>query len=464
MLGMENTTMYQLKTPPGTRMATACLLCVCVWATSHTAQHARGDDSANIAHNWHQWRGPRADGVSPHGRPAVRWSPIHNLAWRVDLPGRGSSTPIVWGERIFLLTAVPTDRPADPPVPADPRSKTRPPAQYFRFSVLCLNRATGRTIWQRTVNESVPHEGRHPTNGYASASPTTDGTHLYVSFGSRGIYCLDQNGNTVWKRNLGRMRTRYGWGEATSPALHGDSLVVNWDHEDQSFLVVLDKRTGQTRWKLDREEPTTWATPLIVQSAGKSQIVVSGTRRVRSYDLVDGALIWQCGGQTVNAIPSPLAASGVVYCMSGYRGAYACAIPLNSTGDLTDTDRILWRHDQGTPYVPSPVLDQGRIYFTRSNTGLLTCLDAQSGKPLFTRKRLPGISGMYASPVVADGRIYFVGRDGTTTVIRAGREFEVLATNRLNVPIDASPAIVGEQLYLRASSALYCIGPAPAGP
>lgn len=464
MHGLGNTEMDRLKLLSGTRMAAACLLCVGIWAATQSAQPALGDDTVNIEDNWHQWRGPRADGISPHGRPAVRWSPINNLAWRVDLPGRGSSTPIVWGERIFLLTAVATNRPADPPVQADPRSKTRPPAQYFRFTVLCLDRATGRTLWQRTVNESVPHEGHHHTNGYASSSPTTDGTHLYVSFGSRGIYCLDQQGNIVWKRDLGRMRTRYGWGEATSPVLHGDSLVVNWDHEDQSFLVVLDKRTGRTRWRLEREEPTTWATPLVVESAGKSQIVVSGTRRVRSYNLLDGALIWQCGGQTVNAIPSPLAAAGVVYCMSGYRGAYACAIPLNSTGDLTGTNRLLWHHNQGTPYVPSPVLYRGLIYFTRSNTGLLTCLDAQSGKPVFTRQRLPSIPGMYASPVAADGRIYFVGRDGTTTVIRAGREFEVLATNRLNAPVDASPAIAGNRLYLRSTSGLYCISPTPSDP
>ncbi|MEO1995493.1 MAG: PQQ-binding-like beta-propeller repeat protein [Planctomycetaceae bacterium] len=449
--------MHRLKSLPCRLFRTACLLCVFDVMLFNATGRVRGEDAPHFEHQWHQWRGPRSDGTAPHGRPPVHWDAQRNVSWQVELPGQGSSTPIVWGERIFLLTAVATDRPAGSTRSPDPRSKTQLPAHFYRFDVMCLNRADGHTLWQRTVNESVPHEGRHPTNGYASASPTTDGSHLYVSFGSRGIYCLDLEGNLVWKRELGQMRTRYGWGEATSPVLHGDSLVVNWDHEDQSCVVVLDKHTGQTRWKRDRDEPTTWATPLVVSFAGTSQLVVSGTRRVRSYNLADGMLIWECGGQTLNAIPSPVAAAGVVYCMSGYRGALACAIPLNSTGDLTDTDQILWRHDQGTPYVPSPVLFQKRIYFTRSNTGLLTCLDTNTGSTLFTRKRLPEISGIYASPVVADGRIYFVGRDGTTTVVRAGRAFEVLATNRLDAPIDASPAVVGDRLYLRATSRLFCI-------
>ena len=449
--------MYRWKSQPSPISHAVCLLSVLGCLLSDTTQQVCRAGAPSIAKNWHQWRGPRGDGTAPHGRPPIHWDAKRNIKWQVELPGQGSATPIVWGDRIYVLTAIATSRPAPAEPAPDPRSKTRPPAHFVRFVALCLNRADGQTLWQRTLNETVPHEGRHPTHGYASASPTTDGTHLYVSFGSQGIYCLSLNGELVWKRELGQMRTRYGWGEAVSPVVHGDLLVVNWDHEDQSFVVVLDKRTGQTRWRRDRDEPTTWATPLIASSTGKAQLVISGTRRVRSYDLANGTLIWECGGQTVNAIPSPLAADGVVYCMSGYRGAHACAIPLNSQGDLTGTNQVLWRHDQGTPYVPSPVLFQKRIYFTRTNSGVLTCLDTDTGETIFDRRRLPGISGMYASPVVADGRIYFVGRDGTTTVVRAGRELEVLATNKLNAPIDASPAIVGDQLYLRATNRLFCI-------
>lgn len=416
-----------------------------------------GEFSTRREYNWHHWRGPTAGGVAAHGEPPLRWNENNNVKWKVAIPGEGSATPIVWEDKLFVATAVKTDRVAENPPEPDARAKTRPPQNYFQFIVICLDRRTGDELWRRVACEDVPHEGRHPTNTFASASPMTDGKRLYVSFGSRGVFCFELDGKEIWNRDLGNMHTRYGWGEATSPVVHADRVIVNWDHEDQSSISVLDAKDGETKWKADRDEPTTWATPAIVEYKGRTQLIVHGTNRVRSYDLATGQVIWQCGGQTVNAIPSPVVRDDFVVCMSGYRGAVAMAIPLASRGDVTDTNEIVWRHSQGTPYVPSPIIYEDQIYFTRTNTPILSCLDIATGKPVFQQQRIPGLSNLYASPVAAAGRIYFVGRDGTTVVIRHGREFEVLATNKLDEPIDASPAIVGKQLYLRSARHVYCI-------
>ena len=411
--------------------------------------------------NWHQWRGPLANGVAPHGDPPVRWDENTNVQWKVEIPGEGSSTPIVWGDQVFVSAAIKTDRTVDslPPPAAEPPGgyKTPRPTDYYRFVVISLDRKTGRVLWQRTANEEVPHEGRHKTNSYASGSPTTDGRYVYASFGSRGICCFDVEGNLRWTRDLGDMVTRFGWGEGTSPVLHGSRLAVNWDHEGDSFLAVLNAKTGETAWKVDRDEISSWSTPLVVEHGDVTQLIVSATRRVTGYDLETGEIVWECGGQTVNVIPSPVAADGKVLCMSGFQGSALFAIPLQSTGDLTDTDRILWHHDRGTPYVPSPLLYGDLLYFTRSNSAILSCLDAKTGEPLTEGTRLPGLKSLYASPVGAAGRVYFVGRDGTALVIKHQPELEILATNQLGEPIDASPAIVGKQIFLRGKGHLYCI-------
>ena len=430
-----------------------CLLPLAVTA-------AADDFDAERMHNWHQWRGPLATGVAPRGEPPIKWDEKTHIKWKAEIPGLGSSTPIVWGDQVFVLSAIKTDRNAEKPPRTDERAKTAPEGNYYQFVVLSFDRATGKLRWKEVACEAVPHEGRHNTNTHASASPTTDGRRLYVSFGSRGIYCYDLAGRLLWKRELGLMRTRFGWGEAISPVIHGDSLIVNWDHEDSSFLVSLDGRTGETRWRADRDEPTSWATPLVVSHNGRDQVVVSATKRVRGYDLATGKVLWECGGQTTNVIASPVASGGVVFCMSNYGESAAYAIPLDSSGDITGSDRLIWSHPRGTPYVPSPLLLDDRIYFLRSNSNILTCLDAKTGRPLIDQVRVPDLKNVYASPTAASGRIYLVDRDGATIVLNSaapGSALEVLATNKLDDPIDASPAIVGPELFLRGRGHLYCI-------
>jgi outer membrane protein assembly factor BamB len=411
------------------------------------------------AENWPHWRGPLANGFAPKGNPPVEWDAKKNVRWRVPVPGRGTSTPIIWENQVFLLTAVDTGRKADPKdIPKqDPRfeKKTVPPDTYHQFVVLAYDRETGKERWRQVAAERVPHEGHHPTHNYAAGSPTTDGKFLYVSFGSFGVYCYDLDGKLQWQYDLGRMQTRLGWGEASTPVVFGDCLVVNCDHEGKSFVVVLDTHTGKPRWRADRDEPTSWSTPLVVEYKGRTQVVIPGTRKIRSYDLADGKVIWEAGGLTINVIPSTVRFEDEVICMSGYRGAMVRAIPLASRGEVGE-EQQRWQYERGTPYVPSPVLVGDRLYFTQSNDALLSSLDARTGKGILDRQRLSQVHSFYASPVAAAGRLYLVDREGTTLVLKLGDRPEVLAVNALKEAVDASPVVVGKQLFLRGEKHLYC--------
>jgi outer membrane protein assembly factor BamB len=415
---------------------------------------------------WPAWRGPMASGVSSTGQPPVTWSETQNVKWKVPLPGQGTSSPIVWADKIFFLTAIETDRPgtpipapapaADANAPASPQGGKRP-KNVYKFDVVCLDRATGRIVWEKTAREEVPHEGHSPEHGFASYSPVTDGVHVWAAFGSRGVHCYDLSGVHKWSRDLGRMTTKLMFGEGSSPALAGEALIVVMDHEAGSAVYALDKTTGRTLWQRAREEDTAWATPVVAEVGGRSQVIVSATKRIRSYDLQTGAEIWQCGGQTQNVIPSPIAAGGLVYCTSGARGCELQAIELGHTGDLTGTRAVRWQVSRATPYVPSPLLYDGKLYVCFMNRAAISCHDAETGKLNFAEEHLEAGKDIYASPVGAAGRVYFAGRTGTTVVIRNADRLEVLATNKLDDGFDASPAITGNEIFLKGKKYLYCI-------
>ncbi len=409
--------------------------------------------------NWMHWRGPTADGrAGSKANPPIRWSAETNLAWVAPLPGEGSATPIVCGDQIFVLSAVKTDRKSPATVVNDERAKTVPDELFYQFVVSSFDRRTGKNLWQKVAIDQVPHEGKHETNTYAAGSPVTDGERLYFSFGSRGVFCYSLDGELIWKKDLGKMRTRNGWGEAITPALTDESLIVNWDQEEGAFIVALDKKTGEQRWKVDRTgEVTSWNTPLVTSFDGQQQVVVNGTGSVKSYAASDGTVLWECGGQTVNAIPSPIRFRDSVICMSGYRGNLGVMIPLNSRGNVTESDTISWKVTEGTPYVPSPILSDTRLLFTAGNANVLSCLDANTGKDLLEKKRLTGIRSMYASPILANGHFYFTSRDGTTVVIKDSADLEIVAVNEIDDVVDASPVAVDDQLFLRSWSKLYCI-------
>jgi outer membrane protein assembly factor BamB len=408
---------------------------------------------------WAQWRGPLGTGVAPRGNPPLEWSEEKNIRWKTSINGKGQSTPVIWGNHILITTA---EEYGDPEIDhyEEPHGAhgNMDPLRKQKFIVMDIGRSTGKIRWQKIVSDERPHESTHTTGSWASHSVVTDGERLFAYFGSRGIYCLDMNGELQWKKDLGDKKVLHGHGEGSSPALHGDSLIINWDHEGESFVIVLDKKTGRKRWKASRDEISSWSTPLVVEHGGKTQVIISATKRVRAYDLSDGSVLWECGGLSQNVVASPVSADGFVYVGSSYRIQSMFAVRLEGAkGDITGTDAVAWGIDSFTPYVPSPLLYGDRLYFLRHLYGIITCLEAQSGKPLFGPSRIRGLHSVFASPVGAADRVYITGRSGTTTVMKNSNEYEILATNYLDDSFTASPAIAGKELFLRGEQYLYCI-------
>ena len=409
--------------------------------------------------HWPQWRGPLATGEAPNANPPIHWSETKNVHWKVALPGKGHSTPIIWHDRIFITTAIPYGEKVEPKYSQRPGAHDNwPVTQRHDFTVLALDRGTGKVVWEKSVYKTLPHEGGHFTASLASNSPVADGEHVFAFFGSHGLYCLDWGGALVWKTDLGEMHSKHGHGEGSSPVLHGDTLVVNWDHEEQSFIVAFDKRTGKQRWKVVRDEVTSWATPIVVLHEGSPQLIVSGTGRVRSYDLDSGKVLWECGGLSANIVASPVAANGMVFAGSSYEKRALFAVHLDGAkDDITGSEQVAWVRTTGTPYVPSPLLVGNSLYFLRHYQGILSRVNVKTGEDDGGPFRLGALRDVYASPVAASDRLYITDRSGTTQVISHSAAPEVLAVNQLNDSFSASAAIVASEMFLRGERYLYCL-------
>jgi outer membrane protein assembly factor BamB len=407
---------------------------------------------------WGQWRGPFATGVSTTANPPLEWSETKNVKWKVEIPGRGSASPVVWKDRVYVSTAVPVG--VSGAAQHGPRGGLTPRGVH-RFVVMALDRQTGRTVWERVATEQEPHEAAHTDNGtWASSSPITDGESVFAYFESFGLFAYDANGALKWKKDFGDKRMRNQFGEGSTPALYGNTIVVVWDHlnGDGSFVIALDKRDGRELWRVARPEIDTWATPLIVEANGRPQVIVPAMRRNRAYDLETGALVWEADGLTMNPIPSPVHDEGLVFLMSGFQGNDLKAIRVaDARGNLDNTPHIVWTLDRDTPYVPSPVVVGGVLYFLKTNSGILSAFDARTGRPHYQNQRLDGVPNVFASPVAARGRVYFPGREGTTIVIQSGPAYAVLARNTLDDGFDASPALVDGEMFLRGQTYLYCL-------
>ena len=434
------------------RICIPAVLLVASFATSHG--DCFGDES-----NWPHWRGPLGTGVSPTGQPPVEWSEDNNIRWKIDLPGRGHATPIVWGDRVFLTTAEPFGPRLEPRMSGRPGEHDNlAVSQRHRFIALAVSRQTGKLLWQQTLSEALPEEGAHYSASLASASPVADAQHVFAFFGSHGLFCLDHDGKQIWKKDLGRMHTKHGHGEGASPVLHGQTLVINWDHEGESFIVAFDKSTGKERWRADRAEETSWSSPIIVEQNGAAQVIVSGTSRVRGYDLLDGTVLWECGGLSSNIVASPVYSDGVVIVGSSYEKRAMLAIQLaGANGDITETEQVLWSRQKGTPYVPSPLLYDNALYFHAHYQSVLTRLNAKTGEEIPGPFRLPGIANVYASAVGAAGRVYVTDLEGATLVFTNEATPKMLARNILSDRFSASAAIAGNDLFLRGDKHFYCI-------
>ncbi|HEX4951458.1 MAG TPA: PQQ-binding-like beta-propeller repeat protein [Blastocatellia bacterium] len=408
--------------------------------------------------HWPQWRGPDFNGMA-RGDAPTKWSDTENIKWKAAIPGRGFSTPVVWGDRIFVTTAVPTGKTGNVSGEARHPNGGAGANQEHQFLVMCLDKKTGKTVWQKIAKTTIPHEGYHRMYGsFASNAPTTDGQYLYVFFGSRGVFCYDLDGKLIWEKDLGvKLQMRNEFGEGTAAVVHGDTLILNCDQETDSFIVALDKRSGKQLWRTRRDEISTWAAPLVVEHAGRKQVITNGTNKIRSYDLQSGKLIWECGGLGLNAIPAPVHHDGIVYAMTGHRDPKLLAIKLGKEGDLTGTDAIVWSETRGLSYTPSPVLFEGKFYALTDN-GMLSCFDAKTGTPYYHRVRLPKPYNFKASPVGANGKLYLATEEGDVVVVKMGEKFEVLATNTLTDQVFiASPVILDGEIFLRGQNTLFCV-------
>jgi outer membrane protein assembly factor BamB len=412
---------------------------------------------------WPYWRGPAADGMAVGDAP-LRWTDTQNVRWKVEIPGLGNSSPIVWGDQIFVTTAIktgtlpPGESSAPPTGAMSFRGPSGPQAEH-RFDVIALDRKTGKVLWQRTATTAMPHEGAHQTYGsFASNSPVTDGKRVYAFFGSRGMYCYDLKGTLIWQKNFGvQMRMRMAFGEGMAPVLAGDRIILVFDHEGESFIVALDKVSGKEVWRVSRDEKTNWAAPLVVDYKGRKQVVVSASGKVRSYDLADGRLIWECAGLGMNTIPQPVRQDEMVFVMSGYNNPRLMAIRLGREGDLTGSDAIVWSQTRGNSYTPSPVIYDNKLYVL-TDTGMLSCYNARTGEPYYQQVRLPKTYSFKSSPVGANGKLYLASENEDVIVLRMGETFEVLATNTMPDQVFiATPAITGGEIFLRSKTRLYCI-------
>lgn len=410
--------------------------------------------SAIDAGNWPHWRGDNGNGVSLTAKPPIEFSNTDNVKWKVAIPGSGSGSPVVWEDSIFVVSAVS----ADGRKPTSTGRRGPKVAGRLKFNLYCFDRATGDLKWERTATEAKPHEGTHQTNGFASASPCTDGQHVYAHFGSRGTFCYTLDGEPVWSRtDFGRQLTRNEFGEGSSPTLEGDKLIIPWDHEGQSSLICVDKNSGDTIWRVERDEPSNWATPLVVEHSGRKQIIISGQNAARAHDLETGEEIWRHANTTQRPVASPVSSDGVVFVGHGFRGNFMGAYSLSGNGDLAGTKNVLWTKDRNTPDIASFLLSGNRLYFTKEKTGILSCVDPKTGEPYYSTARIPNASYLYASPIAAGGHIYITDRSGAITVIKDSTDLEVVAENQMGETVDATPAPVDNQLIIRGERHLFCI-------
>jgi outer membrane protein assembly factor BamB len=419
--------------------------------------------SAGPSGTWPQWRGPSGQGTSTETNLPSQWSTNVNIKWKAAIPGRGHSSPIVWGNRIFLTTAVEGDL-----VPGAKAVKHMDGDKEYvhpdsigadhkhQFKVVCIDRGTGKILWTQTAFEGTPYDDRHRKSSFASSTPTTDGNMVYAYFGTEGLYAYDMNGKLIWKADLGKLATA-GMGTGTSPVIYKNVVILQCDEENgtASFIVGIDKKTGKEVWRTPRKVQVSWSTPLLIETAKRAELITSGNEFVISYDPGTGKELWRHKGVDSNAIPSPVANDNLVFISAGFPTKIAMAIPLGGNGDLAEN--VTWKYAKGTAYVPSPILYGDYLYLT-SDRGVLTCLDAKTGEVKYEGGRVPIPATFTASPIAFGGKILLTSEDGDTFVVKAGPKHEILGTNSVGEPVYASPAVADGNIFIRGERNLYCIG------
>lgn len=427
----------------------------------HLATFASGQE------NWPRFRGADATGVVPDDpRLSDTWDQEKNVQWKVTIPGWGWGSPIVWGDRVFV-SAVHSDDDYEKPKGGLYLGGGRgaPPDTVHHWMVYCLKLDSGEVLWKREAHVGKPQVPRHPKSTYAAETPTTDGKRLYVLFGDLGLYAYDFDGQPQWQHAIEPKKTKFGYGAAASPVVHGDQVVMVYDNDEDSYIAAFDAATGKERWKSPRDEKSAWATPLVWEHDGRTEIVASGKNEIRSY-APDGKLLWHFNGRmSVLTIPSPLVADGLLYITSGYfqdKDRPVFAIKPGASGDITlaekatSNDFIQWSLEKMGPYNTSPIVYRG-LYYTLLDQGMLTCHDAATGELVFNRTRFPQGASFTASPWAYNGKLFFLDENGNTHVMPAGREFQIDHKNALDDLCIATPAISQGKLLIRTASQIYCI-------
>jgi len=424
------------------------------------------------AQHWPAFRGANAAGVADGVPTAVKWNAGtgENVAWKTPVPGIAVSSPIVWGDRVFVSTAISSD--SSQSIRTGLYGDVEPvnDASKHTWHLLAIDKKSGKVLWDKVAYEGTPKTKRHPKSSQASATPVTDGRHVIVSFGSEGLYSYDIDGNLLWKKDLGVLNAGwffdpdYEWGLGSSPIIYKNMVIVQCDIQRHSFLAAYDTQSGKDIWRTERDEIPSWSTPTIFEANGKAELVTQATTFTRGYDPMTGKELWKYSGNSEIAIPTPIVGPGFVLITNGYRGVQPIfTIKPGATGDITlkdnatKSDFVSWSTKRGGPYIPTPLIYGDQLYVL--NNGVLTAYKVATGEQIY-QKRLGGTGGAFsASPVAADGKVYCISEDGDVFVIKAGAEYEELAKNSMGEVVMASPAISDGFLIVRGQKNVYAIKP-----
>jgi len=424
---------------------------------------------------WPRFRGSNGGVAADHPSLPDQWGPAQNIVWKIDVPGRSWSSPVIWGDHIFVTTAINTLETESLLPVASYVSRSNggtmtfmdvsKPSAPHRWVLYDVDLKTGRIRWERVAHTGVPAKSRHSKNSYAAETPVTDGERVYVYFGDVGLFAYDMDGKPLWSRSMDALEMQTGFGHAASPVVDDSRVYIVNDNEEQSFIAAYDKRTGAQAWRVDRKETSSWTTPLVWKNELRTEIVTAATGGVRSYD-VNGGLLWQFTGMSTFAVPSPLASGGLLYVMSGYTASAlrpAYAIRAGATGDIslkpdqTSSEFIVWADRTLGTFHASPLVYRG-CYYILHDRGFLTCNDPGTGKPIYPRQRISSDTATFtASPWAYNGKVFALSEDGDTFVFQSGPEFKVLGKNSLNEMALATPAVAGGSLIIRTASKLYRI-------